>query len=67
MGGESMPETLHSDNETFDLVDSPDDGGWYLQRWSDDAVSQTFATRDDAMIAAKAFVEGHTDCIEWTA
>ena len=60
-------ETLHYTDETFDLVNSPDDGGWYLQRWSDEAVSQTFATRDDAVIAAKAFVNEGSKCIMWTA
>lgn len=60
-----MVETLHSDNETFDLVYSADDGGWYLQRWSDNAISQVFATRDDAIIAAKAFAREGSKCIQW--
>lgn len=60
-------ETIHSDSETFDLVHSPDDDGWYLQRWSDDAVSQIFATRDDAVMAARAFVNEGSKCIQWNA
>ena len=55
-------ETLHSTKETFDLVHSPDDGGWYLQRWSDEATSQVFATREDAMIAAKAYATEDSGC-----
>ena len=66
-----MPETLHAirpghPDETYDLTYSPDDGGWYLQRWSDDATSPTYATREDALIAARA-EEKRPGSITWTA
>jgi hypothetical protein len=31
--------------ERIDLVESPDDGGWYGLRHSDDAVTQTHPTK----------------------
>ena len=47
--------------DTYDIVHSPDDGGWYIQRWSDEATSQLYATREDAARAAKS-----DSVIDWT-
>jgi hypothetical protein len=32
----------------MEIIRSPDDGGWYWQRWSDGATSQIFPTEGDA-------------------
>ena len=38
---------LHKSGTRIDVVHSPDDGGYYGQRWSDDAVTDVYANRCD--------------------
>ena len=37
----------------FSLIYSPDDGGYYIERHSDDKTSQVFKTREQALKALK--------------
>lgn len=37
----------------YDIVNSPDDGGWYAQRWSDNKISKVFLTRSDLLEALR--------------
>jgi hypothetical protein len=42
---------LRFKDRTYDLVYSPDDGGWYLECWDSGHFSQTFDTKTDALNA----------------
>lgn len=42
---------LRFKKRTYDLVYSVDDGGWYIECWKSGHVSQTFATKTDALDA----------------
>jgi hypothetical protein len=49
------PRLIIENGEKFDLVYSPDDGGYYFQRWSDDATSdRIFDSQETAIAAMKA-------------
>ena len=37
----------------YDLVYSPDDGGWYFQRHSDDLTSSVYSTEEEAREAMR--------------
>jgi len=56
-------------NKDIDLCYSPDDEGWYLQRFPDHKTSQIFQTAGDAR-AALAAINGPTPplqpLIEWS-
>ena len=47
-------------NDTFDVCYSPDDEGWYLQRFPDHNTSQIFPTRGEAVEALRT-----PEAIEW--
>jgi hypothetical protein len=49
-----------ANGERYDAVFSEDDGGWYLQRHADDAVSRIFPTRQAAALALV------TGAVDWT-
>lgn len=40
-------------NDTYDIVPSPDDGGWYIQRFPDHATSQIFESKAKALAALR--------------
>jgi len=48
-------------DEHYDLYHSPDDGGWYLQRFPKQDTSQIFSTREEALKAWR-----NPDTIEWS-
>ena len=52
-----MSVRLYAPN--VDLVNSPDDNGWYLQRYPDQATSQLFTTD---LAACQAYDRGQ---VEW--
>jgi hypothetical protein len=54
------PIRMQYQGENYDLVYSPDDGGWYLQRWSDDKTSEVFVYQEDARNALEL------DIIDWS-
>jgi hypothetical protein len=49
----------------YDLVFSPDDGGWYWQRASDFMVSQLFKSNADAIVNMKLEINS-PGIIEWS-
>lgn len=51
MGTKSAVQVFDLAGETFDLVYSPDDGGYYWQCHRTESVSQVFKTEDDAIVA----------------
>lgn len=40
-------------NDEYDLVYSPDDGGWYIQRFPDHVCSVIYDTRNEALEALR--------------
>jgi hypothetical protein len=59
-----MPEiftctTVKWENHYYDVVHSPDDGGWYVQRWSDNKTSEIYPDKESAKEALYA------NKIEW--
>ena len=49
-----MEVLTDSRGQRYDLVYSPDDDGWYIQRHSDDATSDIYATETEARKAFQA-------------
>jgi hypothetical protein len=47
----SVRRTIDGVIARLDLIYSPDDGGWYLERWDTNATSIVYATADDALAA----------------
>lgn len=48
---ETRNERSEYRGDMVDVVHSPDDGGYYAQRWDDDAVSPTYETREELLAA----------------
>ena len=60
----NMYETVEGNfhlNDDTDLVDSPDDDGWYIHDFKGDRASEIYATRGEAIDAYT------TDSVEWEA
>ncbi len=52
-----MPEHRICNGFDFDLVYSPDDGGYYWQRWADNETSEILADRESAMRNLRSVAE----------
>ena len=55
----TKPTVWVHNNQTYDCVYSPDDGGYYVQRHEDDATSQIFR------VAGVAWIALERGAIEW--
>jgi hypothetical protein len=53
-------------NEDIDLIYSPDDGGWYFHRYSDDHISKTYKSEEKAMRDWRYVEAGWPKRIKWT-